>query len=154
MWIYKALSEGKQTQKPYSFSSGEAFAFKTPLCPQHCLLPVSGISTISTGLSVSYLPPRFVRGAQAPSSVGQDKALYVSSLAPCDRHRVDLALHHFCWLATLGRGHSLPPGLGGVQPHCAVIPACAYTEQGIRLPCLHLLFSFYLPPPLLPPTPS
>lgn len=96
---------------------------------------------------VSRLSPCFVRGTEAPGSVCLDEALWASNFAPHDRYRVDSALHHFCWLATPGRRHSLLPGLGGVQPHCAVIPPCSYTEQGIRLPCLHLLFFFFFYPP-------
>lgn len=46
-------------------------------------------------------------------------------------------------------GHSLLSGLRGVQPHCAVIPACAL--QGRELGFLVYIFSFLFHPLLFSP---
>lgn len=96
-------------------------------------LPIPGITTISIGLFP--LSPHFV---------GEDEALWVSPLALSGTHRVSSAL-------SLGGRTQL-----ALRPQRSAAPLCCYsclciTEQGIRLSCLHFLFSLS-PPPFLPPS--
>lgn len=132
MYEYKkTLSEENMPKSHMLSSSKESSGFKASPCPQHCfcLSRASPQSALACFLFPHILWVRMRLCGSHP----------LNSLA----YTESVQLYH------LEGRHSLLSGLKGVQPHCAVIPACAL--QSGELGFLVYIFSFLFHPLLFFP---